>query len=44
LVDNQYPNDGWRRIGRSQLDALVRRHVYTLVRSEDGVELYRRSG
>ena len=42
LVDNQYPNDGWHTIMRPQLDALVRKHVYVLQRTEDGVELYRR--
>jgi uncharacterized membrane protein len=42
LVDDRYPSDDWRRNGRPQLDALVRRHVYDLVRTEDGVDLYRR--
>ena len=42
LVDNSYPSAGWQQIGRKQLDDLVRRRVYVLLRSEDGVELYRR--
>jgi uncharacterized membrane protein len=42
LVDDQYPNDGWHNVLRPQLDALVRKHVYVLQRSEDGVELYHR--
>jgi len=42
LVDNSYPSAGWQHLGRKQLDDLVRRHVYTLLRSADGVELYRR--
>jgi uncharacterized membrane protein len=44
LVDNQYPNDGWHNVLRPQLHELVRLRVYTLLRTEDGVELYRRSG
>jgi len=42
LVDNTYPSAGWQQIGRKQLDDLVHDRVYTLLRSEDGVELYRR--
>jgi uncharacterized membrane protein len=42
LVDDTYPSAGWQDIGRKQLADLVGRHVYTLLRSEDGVELYRR--
>ncbi len=42
LVDNTYPSPSWQHAGRRQLDGLVRRRVYTLLRSEDGVELYRR--
>jgi uncharacterized membrane protein len=42
LVDNTYPSAGWQQIGRKQLGDLVRRHVYTLLRSDDGVQLYRR--
>jgi uncharacterized membrane protein len=42
LVDDRYPSQDWHRTGRPQLDALVRRHVYDLVRTEDGVDLYRR--
>jgi uncharacterized membrane protein len=43
LVDNTYPSAGWQDIGRKQLADLVRRHVYALVRKEDGVELYRKN-
>jgi uncharacterized membrane protein len=43
LVDNQYPSDYWHDVQRKQLDALVSRRVYTLVRSDDGVELYRKN-
>ena len=43
LVDDDYPSQAWQTIGRPQLAALVSRHVYTLVRAEDGVELYRRA-
>jgi hypothetical protein len=42
LVDDRYPSDAWQRIGRPQLADLVRKHVYALQRSEDGVELYRK--
>jgi uncharacterized membrane protein len=44
LVDDDYPSQAWQTIGRPQLAALVRRHVYVLVRAQDGVELYRRTG
>jgi hypothetical protein len=44
LVDDTYPSAGWQHVGRKQLDDLVRRHVYTLLRSADGIELYRRLG
>jgi hypothetical protein len=43
LVDDTYPSPGWQDIGRKGLADLVARHVYTLLRSEDGVELYRRT-
>jgi uncharacterized membrane protein len=42
LVDNSYPSDAWQNVGRPQLAELVRAHVYTLQRSVDGVELYRK--
>jgi uncharacterized membrane protein len=41
LVDTTYPSAGWQHVGRKQLAGLVRRHVYTLLKAEDGVELYR---
>ena len=43
LVDNQYPSDYWHNVGRKALDELVRRHVYTLLKADDGVELYRKN-
>jgi uncharacterized membrane protein len=43
LVDNQYPSDYWHNVQRKALDALVSRRVYTLVRGDDGVELYRKN-
>jgi hypothetical protein len=42
LVDDTYPSEGWQQIGRRQLTDLVRRRVYVLLRSDDGVELYHR--
>jgi uncharacterized membrane protein len=42
LVDDRYPSPDWQAVGRPQLEDLVRRHVYDLVRTEDGVDLYRR--
>ena len=42
LVDDRYPSAEWQAVGRPQLDRLVRRHVYDLVRTQDGVDLYRR--
>ena len=42
LVDDTYPSPEWQQTGRKQLDELVRRGVYVLLRSDDGVELYRR--
>jgi uncharacterized membrane protein len=41
LVDDTYPSPGWQDIGRKQLAGLVHRGVYTLLRAEDGVQLYR---
>jgi len=43
LVDDTYPSPAWQTIGRPQLATLVRRHVYTLLRAEDGVELYHKT-
>jgi uncharacterized membrane protein len=43
LVDNAYPSAGWQDAGRKQLATLVHDHVYTLLRAEDGVQLYRLS-
>ena len=43
LVDDTYPSDFWHNVLRPQLNGLVQQHVYVLQRSEDGVELYRRS-
>jgi len=43
LVDNRYPSMDWQTVGRAQIADLVRRHVYTVVRSEDGVELLKRT-
>ena len=42
LVDDTYPSAEWQQTGRQQLAGLVRRGVYVLLRSEDGVELLRR--
>jgi hypothetical protein len=44
LVDDTYPSPDWQQAGREQLAALVRQHVYVLLRSEDGVELYHKPG
>ncbi len=43
LVDDTYPSADWQSAGRAQIAGLVRRHVYTVVRSEDGVELLKRT-
>jgi hypothetical protein len=43
LVDDTYPSPDWQTVGRAQLAGLVRRGIYTLIRSDDGVELYRKS-
>lgn len=42
LVDDRYDSRGWQQTGLPELDGLVRRHVYELVRTADGVRLYRR--
>lgn len=44
LADDTYPSPQWQNAGRKQLAALVHRGVYVLLRSEDGVELFRRTG
>jgi hypothetical protein len=43
LIDNQYPSDYWHMVQRPHLDALIDQHVYSLVRADDGVELYRKN-
>jgi hypothetical protein len=43
LVDNTYPSAGWQDIGRKQLADLVHDRIYTLLRADDGVELYHRN-
>ena len=40
LIDDAYPSPGWQETGRKQFDDFARRHGYTLVRAQDGVELY----
>jgi hypothetical protein len=40
LIDDAYPSPGWQETGRKQFDNFARRHGYTLVRAQDGVELY----
>jgi hypothetical protein len=40
LVDETYPSALWHDVTRPKLLALVRSHVYTLLRKKDGVELY----
>ena len=42
LVDDTYPSDQWRNIGRPQIDAMVAAHAYVLLRAQDGIELYHR--
>ena len=40
LVDATYPSEAWQKIGRTDLATFVHANGYTLVRSEDGVELF----
>ena len=40
LVDATYPSTFWHEVARPKLLALVRTHVYKLLRAKDGVELY----
>ncbi len=42
LVDDTYPSDAWQITGRKTVADYVRRRIYRLMRSEDGVELYER--
>ncbi|HEV8019932.1 MAG TPA: DUF2079 domain-containing protein [Candidatus Lustribacter sp.] len=42
LIDDAYPSPGWQQTGRKQFADFARSHGYTLVRAQDGVELYRK--